>query len=86
MNARLGWGKRGGGVCLGCLLNFCKILVFSLSRSFIFFMCKKMMTSKMYIALWLIRSTLAVFCFLVTDKLLSQPGMPFKYLESMGVM
>lgn len=59
--------NRGGKKKNRCLLNFCKILVFSLPRSFVFFMCKKMMTSKVYIALWLIRSTLAVLCFIVTD-------------------
>lgn len=43
------------------------------------------MTSKVYIALWLIRSTVAVLCFMVTDKPASQPVMSFKYLESMDV-
>lgn len=32
---------------------------------------------------WSVRSTLAVFCFILTDKLASQPAMPFKSLESM---
>lgn len=44
------------------------------------------MTPKMYVALWLIRSTLAVLCFIVTDKPASQPVMSFKSLESMGAL
>lgn len=51
----------------------------------LYFLCARKRWCWRHTWVWSVRSTLAVFCFILTDKPESQPAMPLKFLESMGV-